>query len=147
MIQDRGVMSQTATGFQPGGRDKHPDAKRSMKIWRSAVAYARTSGVPVSRAKSLGLPIELVCEMKPGELELTALRNGKPAPGVEVTLAVAGKTEPDKVGKTDAAGKVTYKANPTANKALLFIAAVEEAMPKGSNYESNNLTAVLHLNW
>ena len=63
LAQDRGVRSWTTQGVQPGGKDKHPQARRSARVFRSAVSYALTPGAVYEKAKPLGLVFELMGEV------------------------------------------------------------------------------------
>jgi uncharacterized GH25 family protein len=147
LTQDRGVMSQTTKGFKAGGRDVHPDAKKSMKLWRSAVTYSSTDGVKYSTGKPLGLPFEVVADRKGDSLELTVLRDGKASSGTEIGLNVPGKEEADPVGKTDGNGRFVYKVPAGTKGPMLFVATSVEPAQKGANYDTNNLTSVLEVTW
>ncbi len=137
-VQDRGVISQTADGYKPGGRDVHPNAKRSIKSWRTGSVYAATPNARLV-AKPLDLPLEILAERtQSGEVGLTVYRNGKPAAGVEVTCAAPGSTTAQKSGVTDAQGRLTAKP---AKLPVLFLASVSTPAPAGSKYESENLSA------
>ncbi len=139
MTQDRGVMSQTTKGFKPGGRDVHPDAKKSMKMWRSAVTYAGTGDK--MHGAGLGLPFEVLANRQGGAVELTVLRNGQPVTGAEVALNVPGKEEADKVGMTDASGK--FRHSVAGSGPSLFLVTMSSPAPAGSNYDTETLTSVL----
>lgn len=146
MTQDRGVLSQTTKGFKPGGRDVHPDAKKSMKLWRSAVVYASAGGAPVSAGTPLKLPLEVLAERKPGELHLMVLRDGQAMPGAEVKLNQVGSEDTIPVGKTDASGKLVVKQGEMKGPAL-YVVSLEEPAAKGSNYDTNNFTSVIEVTW
>ncbi len=147
LTQDRGVMSQTTKGYKAGGRDVHPDAKTSMKLWRSASVYAWTQGAKYQAGKPLGLPLEVIADRKADSLELTVMRNGKPAPGVEVGVNVAGKEDADPIGKTDGSGKLLYKVPVSTKGAMLLVATLSEPAAKGANYDKDSLTSTLELTW
>lgn len=144
LAQDRGVMSQTTKGYKPGGRDVHPDAKKSMKMWRSAVAYAWTDGASHSAGKPLGLPIEVLADRKGDSVELTVLRDGKTVSGAEIGMNVPGKEEADPVGKSGTDGKFTHKL--PAKGPALFLVTTADPAPKGANYDTYNLTTVVVVN-
>jgi uncharacterized GH25 family protein len=146
MAQDRGVLSQTTKGFKPGGRDVHPDAKKSMKLWRSAAVYASAGGAPVSAGAPLGLPLEVLMDRKPGEIHLTVFRAGQPAPGVEVALNVVGSEEAVPVGKTSTGGRLVVKQGQLKGPAL-YVVSLAEPAAKGANYDTNNFTSVLEVTW
>jgi uncharacterized GH25 family protein len=137
-VQDRGVLSQTTTGYKAGGRDVYPDAKRSFKSWRTGSVYASTPNAkPV--LKPLGLALEILAERNgKGEVILTVFRDGKPTAGVDVTCAVPGKTTSEKVGTSDEKGRVV--ANPAPGPTF-FQASVSTPAPTGSNYDSENKSA------
>lgn len=146
MTQDRGVLSQTTKGFKPGGRDVHPDAKKSMKLWRSAVVYALAGSASSSPGSPLKLPLEVLADRKPGELHLTVLRDGQPMPGAEVKLNQAGSEDTIPVGKTDAEGKLVVKKGDMKGPAL-YVVSLEEPATKGANYDTNNFTSVIEVTW
>lgn len=145
-VQDRGVLSQTPKGYLPGGKDKYPDAKRSFKSFRSAVAYAWTSEPNwMSESKSLGIPYEMTAAKSGDTIVLTVLKDGKPAPVSEISAVWPGQKE-EKVGKTGAGGKFSYSI-PAGRKGPMLLLANLVAPVTSSNYETDNYATALHLSW
>lgn len=147
MTQDRGVMSQTTKGYKPGGRDVHPDAKKSMKIWRSASAVAWTTGAKFTLVKPIGLGLELTGERTADGIALVVLRDGKPHAGADLAIGLPGKEDDEPIGKSDSNGRFVYKAPANAKGPIVFLATIIEPAQKGANYDTNNYAAALHLNW
>jgi len=140
MTQDRGVMSQTTKGFKPGGRDVYPDAKKSMKMWRSAVTYVSAGG-DQGHAASLGLPFEVMAQREGSKVLLTVLQGGRPFPNAEISLNVPGQEEANKIGVSNQMGNFEYKVpGPGPN---LFLVTTASPAPPGANYDTENLTSVL----
>ena len=109
-VRDRGVISQTASGWKDGGRDQHPEAKTSMKSTQYGIAWVGFQGT-TPNAKPLGLELELNYEKGMRGRLVRVLRNGKPARDIEV-LAVLGEDDEKKLGKTDKQGYVSADAVP-----------------------------------
>lgn len=147
MIQDRGVLSQTPKGYKAGGRDVHPDAKKSMKIWRSAIAYASTANAKSAAAKPFGLDLELIAEPTADSVALTVYRSGKPFGGAAIAIGLPGKDDDEELGKADGNGKFTYKIPAGMKGPAVFIATATEPAHKGANYDTNNYAAAAYLNW
>jgi uncharacterized GH25 family protein len=146
MTQDRGVLSQTTKGFKPGGRDVHPDAKKSMKLWRSATVHASTPGEAVLAGAPLQLPLEVLMDRKPGEVHLTVLREGQPMLAAEVSLNVVGSEDTVPVGKTNPDGKLVLKQGSLKGPAL-YVVSLAEPAAKDANYDTNNFTSVVEVTW
>lgn len=146
MVQDRGVLSQTPKGYKPGGRDVHPDAKKSMKIWRSAVAYAST-GAKATAVKPVGVEFEITAEQSGDSVVLSVYRGGKPFGGAGIAVGLPGMDDDKDLGKADSNGKFTYKIPAGAKGPAVFLATVAEPAAKGANYDTNNYTAAAYLNW
>lgn len=145
-VHDRGILSQTAKGYLPGGRDVHPDAKKSFKSFRTSVAYAWTAGSKYSAPKPLGLTFEMTADKKGDAVTLTVLRDGKPFSGADLSVVWPGQ-EQKEIGKTDATGKFVYTAPAGAKGPVLFTAASVEPAQKGANYDTINYGAGLFLPW
>lgn len=140
--RDRGVMSQTAAGWKEGGKDQHPGAKASMKSTQYGIAWVGFSGTTNS-AKALGLDLELNYEQGLKGRRVRVLRKGKAARNIEVT-AVLGEDKEKALGKSDRDGYVSADALPE-HAAILFSVRVEEAAPKGANYDKTVLACTLSL--
>lgn len=141
-VRDRGVISQTASGWKDGGKDQHPGAKASMKSMQYGIAWIGFTGTTNS-VKPLGLDLELNYEKGMKGRRVRVLRNGKAARNLEV-LAVLGEDNEKVLGKSDRDGYVSVDSLP-AGAAVLFSARVEEAAPKGANYDKTVLGCTLSL--
>jgi hypothetical protein len=143
LAQDRGVRSWTTQGVQPGGKDKHPQAQRSARVFRSAVSYSLTPGAAYEKAKPLGLVFEMMGEVTNDQAVLTVLRESKPVAGVAIHL-VSGAGGGEALGKTGPDGRFTY-AFTAGNKGPLLFAAdyIEQAAPT-ANYERGEYATSLH---
>jgi hypothetical protein len=146
LIQDRGVMSRTPKGLQPGGRDKHPDASQAYRTVRSAVSYARTSAAPTTSAAPAGLEFELVGEYSKGTWRLQLLKDGKAVPNIPVEVFVHD-TEPVSAGKTGPDGRVSYKPAPGTTGPAMFAAELKDRAPAGAQYDSVNYSTALFVTW
>lgn len=140
--RERGVISQTAAGWKDGGRDQYPGAKTSMKSTQYGIAWVGFVGTTNS-AKPLGLALEVNYEKGLHGRRVRVLRNGKAARNIEVT-AILGEDNEKALGKTDRNGYVKVDSLPEA-AAVLFSARIEEAAPKGANYDKNVLTCTLSI--
>jgi len=140
--RERGVISQTASGWKDGGRDQHPGAKASMKSTQYGIAWIGFSG-STTGAKQLGLALELNYEKGLNGRRVRVLRDGKAARNIEVT-AILGEDNEKALGKTDRNGYVQADAVPEG-AAVLFSARVEEAAPKGANYDKSVLSCTLSI--
>jgi len=143
LAQDRGVRSWTTQGVQPGGKDKHPQARRSARVFRSAVSYALTPGAAYEKAKPLGLVFEMTGEVTGDQVVLTVLRESKPVAGVAIHL-VGQARGGEALGKTGPDGRFNY-AFTAGNKGPLLFAAdyIEQAAPT-ANYERGEYATSLH---
>lgn len=142
-VRDRGVMSQTASGWKAGGRDQHPDAKAARKFFQSGVAWVGFAGT-TNNAAPLGLDLELNYESGIRGRLVRVWRKGKPLRDVEV-VAVFGDEKEVKLGKTDRDGYAKVTDAVPARGAVLFTASVVEKAPKGANYEEESLSASVAL--
>lgn len=145
--QDRGVISQTTKGYKPGGRDVHPDAKKSYRSWRSGMVYASTADAKAVPGKPLGLALETVAEKSSDGYAITVYRDGKPAADAEISGAWPGEEEAQPVGRADKSGRFVYKVPAGKKGAFLILASVIEPAPKGANYDTANFSASVLLNW
>jgi uncharacterized GH25 family protein len=143
LAQDRGVRSWTTQGVQPGGKDKHPQARRSARVFRSAVSYSLTPGAAYEKAKPLGLVFEMTGEVTGDQVVLTVLRESKPVAGVAIHLvSQAGGGEP--LGTTGADGRFTYSFTAGNSGPLLFAADyIDQAAPT-ANYDRGEYATSLH---
>jgi len=150
LAQDRGVRSWTTQGVQPGGKDKHPQARRSARVFRSAVSYALTPGAAYEKAKPLGLVFEMTGEVTGDQVVLTVLRESKPLAGVAIHLVshpqdVANHPHGGAaIGKTGADGRFTYVFDPGNKGPLLFAADYIEQAGPAANYDRGEYAASLH---
>jgi uncharacterized GH25 family protein len=143
LAQDRGVRSWTTRGVQPGGKDKHPQAQRSARIFRSAVSYALTPGASYQKAKPLGLVFEMTGEVTGDQVVLTVLRESKPVAGVAIHL-VGHAGGGEALGTTGPDGRFLY-AFTAGNKGPLLFAAdyIEQSAPT-ANYDRGEYATSLH---
>jgi uncharacterized GH25 family protein len=143
LVQDRGV-SKTSTGWKPGGRDQHPNAAQTMKLFRSAVAYGMTAGSKFQRLKPQGLPFEMLAEVEPGQISLLVLKDSRPCHNAQV-VALSPQRDEQVLGKTDAQGRLVFRGAAGVKGPMLFSASYQETSPKGSNYDSLNHSAAIYL--
>jgi uncharacterized GH25 family protein len=132
-VRDRGVMSRTPKGVKPGGKDKNPDATASFKSFGTGFAHSPGKAVQ----KPMGLPFETIAEVKPGQVVVTVLHDGKPSAGAEVSVSWPGQEEVE-IGKTGADGKLTYKVPAGKKGAVLFIGERQDKAPAGAAYDTQN---------
>lgn len=147
LVQDRGVISRTPKGVQPGGRDAHPDAAQAYRPYRSAVAYAGAAQSGVPGAKPAGIEFELAGEFANGAWQLTLLNHGKPVAGANVEVLPAGAKEGVPAGKTGADGRISYRPPAGAKGPALFSAEWKAPPPAGARYDSVNYSTSLYVNW
>ena len=146
-VQDRGVNSRTPKGLRPGGRDKNPDATQASRALRTSVAYVATGGSLVSKAKPVGLEIELTAELVGGAWHVQLLKQGKPASGVALDVFLAGAAKVEPVGSTGADGKVIYRPAGGSKGPAMFTAEVRETPPAGAKYDYTSYGTSLYVNW
>jgi uncharacterized GH25 family protein len=139
-VRDRGVMSQTADGWKPGGRDQHPQAKTSRKTLQYGITWIGFSGTTTG-AKPLGLALELNYEAGMRGRMVRVMRDGKPVRNVEVR-AVFSEEDERSLGKTDRQGYVSADSLPKG-QSLLFTASIDEPAPRNSNFDSLVLSCTL----
>lgn len=142
-VRDRGVRSQTASGWKHGGRDQFPDAKTSRKTVDYGIAWVGFSGTTYN-ASPLGLDLELNYESGLRGRLVRVWRKGKPARDVEV-LAVLGEDREIKLGKTDRDGYVKVAETVPERAPVLFSVALTEKAPKGAKYDEDVLSSTLAL--
>ncbi len=144
MVQDRGVTSRTPQGARPGGRARNPGAATASRTFRTAVAYAGTAGVKPVAAMPVGLEIELVAEPAAGGWRLQLLKNGAPAPNVDIQVFATGAAAIAPAGRTGAGGRVEYKGG---KGPLLFTVECKDKAPAGADYDTTNYETSLYLGW
>ncbi len=145
-VQDRGISSRTPTGVKPGGRDKNPTATQASRILRTGITYAAAGKPTAADGKPAGLEIELTGAFAKGVWTITLLKQGKPVPGAEVEVYLAGNHQPVHTAKTVAGGTITWK--PAAAKgAALFAADWKEPAPAGANFDFTTCETSLSANW
>jgi hypothetical protein len=145
MIQDRGVMSRTPKGLQPGGRDKHPDAAQAYRMLRSAVSYANTSKPATVSGKAVGLAFELVGAYSNGTWQLQLVKDGRAVPEVAVEAFLG--PHPVSLGKTGPDGRLAYKVPDGAKGPAMFTAELREPSPAGATYDAVNYSTSLYVSW
>lgn len=144
LVQDRGITSRTPKGARPGGRSKNPDAATASRTFRTAIAYVGTAGVKPVTPKPIGLEIELTAEPTATGWRLQLLKNGAPAPGVDIQVFSTGAADIAPVGKTSADGRIDYKGG---KGPLLFIVEYKDRAPAGADYDHTNYETSLYVGW
>lgn len=142
-VRDRGVRSQTASGWKDGGRDQFPDAKASRKTVDYGIAWVGFTGTTYN-ASPLGLDLELNYESGLRGRLVRVWRNGKPARDMEV-MAILGEDREIKLGKTDRDGYVKVAETVPEHVPVLFSVALTEKAAKGAKYDDNVLSCTLAL--
>lgn len=142
-VRDRGVQSQTASGWKPGGRKEFPTAKTSRRMVSYGITWVGFNG-STSNAAPLGLDLELNYEAGLRGRGVRVWRKGKAARDVEVT-AVLGEDREIKLGKTDRDGYVAVSGSVPEHVPVLFSAALQEKAPKGADYDEEMLSCTLAL--
>ncbi|MBN1272288.1 MAG: DUF4198 domain-containing protein [Candidatus Aminicenantes bacterium] len=141
---NRGIMSRTTKGWQPGGCKEYPQAKQSMKFYASAVSYLRTSTEFKEEGKTVGLAFQLTAERKDSLIRLEALKESQPVEGVEVSVVVEGG-DALKIGKSDEQGKIVYSLQPGYKGRILFVAAKDTPMPDSADFATERIQTSLCL--
>lgn len=144
MVQDRGITSRTPKGARPGGRSKNPDAATSSRTFRTAIAYTGTAGVKPVAPKPIGLEIELTGEPIANGWRVQLLKNGAPAPGVDVQVFASGAAAIASAGKTGTDGRIEYKGG---KGPLLFTVEFKDKAPAGADYDTTNYETSLYAGW
>lgn len=142
-VRDRGVQSQTASGWKQGGRKQFPDAKVSRRMVSYGIAWVGFDG-STANAAPLGLDLELNYESGLRGRVVRVWRKGKPARDVEVT-AVLGEDREIKLGKTDRDGYVKVAETVPEQAPVLFSTALREKAAKGADYDEDMLSCTLAL--
>jgi uncharacterized GH25 family protein len=145
-VQDRGVMSRTPQGLKPGGRDQNPGATQSMKMYRSAVAYAATSGAKSKSLPAVGLTFEMLPSRSGDSMTVTALLDSKPVSGAAIRAVWPAKPEQE-LGSTGSDGKFSYRIPQGASGQFLLVAALSEKAGSEAKYDTSSYSTALHLTW
>lgn len=133
-VQDRGVLSRTPRGVQPGGRDKNPNATQTFRMVRTA-----SNG----GARADDAPFQLVANRSGNTVTLSVLKNGKPCPGAAVSLLPQGGSE-RKLGQTGPDGRLEF-SDAGVRGPVLFVASLIEKKAAGASYDTDNFTASARL--
>jgi hypothetical protein len=147
LIQDRGIVSRTPKGVQPGGRDKHPDAIQAYRTLRSAIAYARTAKAPVVGAQPAGLEFELAGRYANGAWQLQLMKQGKPVADAPIEVFLAGATQAASAGRTASNGSLTYRLPADSKGPAIFSAEIKQPPPAGAQYDTVNYSTSLYVSW
>ena len=145
-VQDRGVISRTPKGVQPGGRDQNPDATQAYRTLRSSVAYAVASKAPSKSVKPVGLEFELAGEYANGAWQLQLMKQGKPVADASIEVFLVGAPQAA-AGKTGNDGRLTYRPPDGAKGPAMFSAQAKEPPPAGAKYDSVNYATSLYVSW
>lgn len=141
---DRGIRSRTPRGWQPGGKDKYPEASLSMKYYSSSLVYLQVGEDKNEEGiLPLGLPFELTGSIQNNTLNAAVYKNKEPMEGIEVSL-VSENAEPKVIGKTDKSGKINYDLNNIHGRLLLITSYLNKMSPE-SNYDENRAASTLYL--
>lgn len=144
MEMDRGIMSQTAKGWQPGGRKEHPGARESMKYYVSALTAVRTGADIPAEGRPAGLTFEITGKRDSSAIRLSVLKESKPVEGAEISVVAEGG-DALQLGKSDERGEAVYTIPPGYKGRLLFIAAKDTPMPDTADYGLERLRTSLCL--
>lgn len=141
-VRDRGVISQTSSGWKDGGKDKYPDAKASRRSLQYGVSWVGFTGT-TNNAAPIGLELELNYESGIRGRLVRAWRNGKPLRNLEI-VAILDDEKEIKLGQTDRDGYVKVSSVPE-HVPVLFSASLTEKAPKGSNFDETVLACTFAL--
>ena len=137
--EDRGVRSRTPRGWQPGGKDKYPDAGLSMKYYSSSLTYLQINHDKKEEIISLGLPFELAGSINNNILTAAVFKQKQPVTDVEISL-VKENTEPEVIGRTNKSGEIRYDLHDFKGK-LLLIASYSKKMSAEVNYKEERASS------
>jgi uncharacterized GH25 family protein len=147
MVRDRGLMSRTPQGLRPGGRDRNPNATQTLKLFRSAVAYAATTGAAAAPAPApLGLVFEMLPERTATGFRIRVVESSKPVAGAKMFATWPGGKETS-IGTTGADGTFTYSVPAGAKGPFLLEASFNGKGPTGEAYDARDYNATLQLVW
>ncbi len=142
---DRGVISRTTRGWQPGGKDQHPHATTSMNFYTSALAHVYAGDSIPNGSEQVDLKFELIYKIENNRILLTAYRDSEPLEGAEISVVKTGSRQGEIIGTTNASGQLSYTPDRLTDEAL-FIAEYSRDAPDGSNYDTDYLRSTLYLN-
>jgi uncharacterized GH25 family protein len=140
LIQDRGVVSRTTTGWKPGGRDQHPKATQAVRLFHSSVAWSSTSATEQPRMKPQGLPLELLAEMEGTRIVFTVFHDSKPVAGAELEMVAPGQDE-QSIGRTGTDGRLVYTVPAGTRGERLFATHWSQRAAQGSAYDTDTRSA------
>jgi len=141
--EDRGVRSRTPRGWQPGGKDKYPDADLSIKYYSSSLVHMQIGKGQEISLNPLGLPFELTGTIKNNILTAAVFKQKQPMADVEISI-VKENTEPEVIGRTDKSGEIKYDLDDFKGQ-LLLIASYSKEMPEDANYKEDRAASTLYL--
>ncbi len=142
---DRGIISRTTRGWQPGGNDQHPNAATSMNFYTSALAHVYAGKNIPNGAGPVDLKFELTYKIENNRIVLTAYRGSEPFEGAEISTVKTGARHAQTIGTTNASGQLSYSRDELTDE-VLFIAEYTRDAPDGSNYDTDYLRSTLYLN-
>jgi len=142
---DRGIISRTTRGWQPGGKDQHPNAATSMNFYTSALAHVYAGESIPNSSEQVDLKFELIYKIEHDRIVLTAYRDSEPFEGAEISVVKTGSRQGETIGTTNDSGELSYSRDELTDE-LLFIAEYTRDAPDGSNYDTDYLRSTLYLN-
>lgn len=142
---DRGIISRTTRGWQPGGKDQHPQATSSMNFYTSALAHIYAGDNTPNGSGPIDLKFELTFKIENNQLVLIAYRDSRPLEGAEISVVKTGSRNAEPIGITNASGQLLYSLDEPSDEAL-FVALYSRDAPDGSNYDTDYLRSTLYLN-
>lgn len=142
---DRGIISRTTRGWQPGGKDQHPHATSSMNFYASALAHIYAGDNTPHGSGPINLKFELTFKIENNQIVLVAYRDSQPLEGAEISVVKTGSRNAEPIGTTNASGQLSYPVDALSDKAL-FVALYSRDAPDGSNYDTDYLRSTLYLN-
>ena len=142
---DRGIISRTTRGWQPGGKDQHPQATSSMNFYTSALAHIYAGDNTPNGSVPIDLKFELTFKIENNQIVLIAYRDSQPLEGTEISVVKMGSRNAEPIGITNASGQLSYSRDELSEEAL-FVALYNRDAPDGSNYDTDYLRSTLYLN-
>jgi uncharacterized GH25 family protein len=142
---DRGVISRTTRGWQPGGKDQHPHATSSMNLYTSALSHVYAGDNTPNGSEPIGLKFELTFTIERSRIVFIVYRNSQPLAGAEISVVKTGSRNAEPIGTTDSSGQLSCSRNDLTDE-VLFIAQFRQDAPAGSNYDTDLMRSTLYLN-